>query len=119
MSRLTSLIEAIPDPPWGEPDAYDTAEASEISRDFGRFACSLCAQNRDDADRLERELAQAQAQLNKAHAVLKILGRVQQKPAPREGDGETPQELALIGFATALAAVRARIEIYFQGVRAG
>jgi hypothetical protein len=118
MSRLTSLIEAIPDPPWGEPDAYDTAGASEISRDFGRFACSLCAQNRDDADRLERELADAQRQLARAQALLKVLGRVQQKPAPREGD-ETPHELALIGFATALAAVRARIEIYFQSVRAG
>lgn len=99
--------------PWGDPDAYDLTPARALA---GRFACAECAKNRDDADRLETELDLAQAQLAKAHALLKILGRVQQRPAAREAD-ETPHELALIGFASAFATIKARIEIYFQGAK--
>ena len=105
----------LPDPAWGEPDAYEKADAREI---LGRFACAECANNRDDADRLEGELKDAEARLARAHALLKAIGREQQRPAAAvSGFAETPYELALIGFAATLATIKARIEVYFQGLR--
>jgi hypothetical protein len=95
----------------GAPDALDeTAAAEFLGAAVGRFACGECADNRDAAERAERQLA-------KAHALLRILARTEQRAAKREFD-EDPRELAIIGFAQMLAAIKARIEIYFQAERA-
>jgi hypothetical protein len=105
----------LPDPAWGGPDAYETTDARAL---LGRFACGECAANRDDADRLERELEDAQEQLERARSLLRFIGRVEQRPAAAaNGYAETPWELALIGFARTLAEVKARIEVYFQSVK--
>ena len=105
----------LPDPAWGEPDAYETANARAM---LGRFACSECAANRDDADRLEGELEDAQEQLERARALLRLIGRAEQRPAAAaEGYAETPYELALIGFARTLAEIKARVEVYFQSLK--
>jgi hypothetical protein len=89
-------------------DELDQTPA-EVFNDFGRFACGECADNRDAAERTALQLA-------KAHALLKLILRTEQRPAKREGD-ESAHELALIGFAMCLAAVKARIEAYFQAAR--
>jgi hypothetical protein len=104
-------------PDGSQPDDFDRAPATDFSA-AGRFACGLCAANRDDADAAERELDRAQARLAAAEALLKFIGRVQQRPAAAaEGLDETPYALALIGFAQSFAAIKARVDIYFQGVR--
>jgi hypothetical protein len=87
------------------PDDLDQTPAD----DFGRFACGECADNRDAAERTA-------LQLKKAHSLLHLIARTEQRAAKREGD-ETAHELALIGFACAVAAIKARIEVYFQAAR--
>jgi hypothetical protein len=102
-------------PDGSQPDDFDHAPAADFG---GRFACGLCADNRDAADAAERELERTAARLERAEALLKFIGRVQQRPAAAaEGLDETPHCLALVGFAATLAAIKARVEIYFQGVR--
>jgi hypothetical protein len=101
--------------PEGDPDELDRASAAEfiaaaVSVSGGRYACGECADNRDAAERSDRQLA-------KAHALLRLILRAEMRPAKREAADDTPHDLALIGFSTALAAIKARIEIYFQGVR--
>jgi hypothetical protein len=98
-----------------EPDAYETTDARAM---LGRFACAECANNRDDADRLERELEDARAALDRARALLRFIGKAEQRPAAAaHGYAETPYELALIGFARTLAEIKARIEVYFQSLK--
>jgi len=98
-----------------EPDAYETTDARAM---LGRFACAECANNRDDADRLERELKDAHAELDRARALLRVIGRAEQRPAAAaSGYAETPYELALVGFATTLAMIKARVEVYFQSLK--
>jgi hypothetical protein len=96
----------------GEPDELDRTPAAEfLGPAVGRFACGECAENRDAAERAER-------QLQKAQALLRVIARTEQRAAKREGIEDDPRELAIIGFAQMLAAVKARIEIYFQAERA-
>jgi hypothetical protein len=106
-----------PTAPWlvdGYPDELEDATAEALI--LGRFACGMCAENRDAAERMEAEVNRLNAQLAKSHALLRLIARTEQRPAKREGD-EDARELALVGFAMALAAIKARIEIYFQAVR--
>jgi hypothetical protein len=101
------------------PDELDTAAAEDILGDvLGRFACGLCADNRDAAERAEREVKELAQELERAQAVLRVIMRTQMRPAEREAPGDTPHELALIGFSKTLAGIRARIEIYFQAAGA-
>lgn len=91
---------------YGVPDGddYDETTAAEFG---GRFACSLCAENRDAGERAER-------QLKRAEALLKLIARAELRPAKREALEENPHELALIGYAQAFAGIRARIELYLD-----
>jgi hypothetical protein len=102
-SPLVCLMDGMP------PDELDRTPAADFAA-VGRFACGECADNRDAAERAERQLA-------KCHALLRVLARTEQRAAKREFD-EDPRELAIIGFAQMLAAIKARIEIYFQAERA-
>jgi hypothetical protein len=95
------------------PDELDQSPGDDFA---GRFACHLCADNRDAAERMERELADAGEQLQKAHQLLRLILRTEQRAAKREAE-EPAHELALIGFACALAAIKARIEVYFHTAR--
>lgn len=95
-------------------DELDTATAEDI---LGRFACGLCADNRDAAERAEADIRRIRAELGRAHALLRLILRTEMRPAKREADSETPHDLALIWFAATLAAVKARIEIYFQAAK--
>jgi hypothetical protein len=107
------------DPHWltdGYPedaDALDRAPAAEL---LGRFACAECAPNRDAADQLEAEVNRLNAQLARAHTLLRLLARLEPQPARRRDDGDDVQGLALIGWACALAELKTRIGIYFQGI---
>jgi hypothetical protein len=101
-SPVVCLIDGMP------PDEFDAAPAADFAA-VGRFACGECADNRDAAERAERQLA-------RANALLRVIARSEQRAAKREFD-EDPRELAIIGFAQMLAAVKARIEIYFQAER--
>lgn len=92
-------------------DELDNATAEALI--LGRFACGLCAENRDAAERAEADAAELRKQLAKSHALLRLIARTEQRPAKREAD-EDPRDLALVGFACAMAAIKARIEIYFQ-----
>jgi hypothetical protein len=103
-SPLVCLIDGIP------PDEFDAAPAADFAA-VGRFACGECAANRDAAESAERQLAQA-------HKLLRVLARTEQRPAKREGIEDDPRELAIVGAAMTLAAIKARIEIYFQAERA-
>lgn len=111
MSTATApwLLEGYPED--GAPDAIDNATAEDI---LGRFACGLCADNRDAAEAAERDVRELRAQLGRAHTLLRLILRAEMRPAKREADTDTPHDLALIGFSTTLAAIKARIEIYFQ-----
>lgn len=103
------------DPEDGAPDEFDRTTAEALT--LGRFACGLCADNRDAAEAAERELAIAGRQLAKAEQLLRLIGRTEQRPAKRESAEDDARELALVGFAATLAAIKARIEIYFQAAR--
>jgi hypothetical protein len=103
-SPVVCLIDGMP------ADEFDAAPASDFAA-VGRFACGECADNRDAAERAERQLA-------RANALLRVIARTEQRAAKREFD-EDPRELALVGWACTLAAIKARIEIYFQAERAG
>ena len=108
--------------PWPiELEELETAPAELlIGKDaLGRFACGLCAENRDAGERAEREATELRAQLGRAHALLRLIARTEQRPAKREGIEDDPRELALVGFAMYAAAIKARIEIYFQAARGG
>ena len=78
----------------------------------GRFACAMreCADNRENAERLQLQLA-------KANALLRLLRRIEPKPARAEGIDDEPADLAIIGHAVALATIRARIDLYFAAAR--
>ena len=84
-------------------DAFDTFPA-------GRFACAECADNRENAERLQLQLA-------KANSLLRLLRRIEPKPARAEGIDDDPADLAIIGHAVALATIRARIDLYFAAAR--
>ena len=55
----------MPNPaPWLIDDAYDEAEPEAlVDGDLGRFACNLCAPNRDAAERAEAALRRSNALL--------------------------------------------------------
>jgi hypothetical protein len=103
-SPLVCLIDGMP------ADEFDAAPAADFAA-VGRFACGECAENRDAAERAERQLA-------KCHALLRVIARTEQRAAKREGIEDDPRDLAIIGFAQMLAAIKTRIEIYFQAERA-
>jgi hypothetical protein len=90
------------------PDELDTATAEDI---LGRFACGLCADNRDAAER-------AEAQLARAHALLRLIRRAEVKPIKSEGLEDDATAQALIGHVAAWAILKARVELYFQAAGA-
>jgi hypothetical protein len=97
-------------------DKYDKTPADSLG---GRFACHLCADNRDAAERAERDLDRAAALVDRAHALLRWIARLEPRPAAGAvGIEETPNQLALIGYAQALTAVKARIELHLEAVAA-
>jgi hypothetical protein len=103
-------------PDGSQPDDFDRAPVTDFSA-AGRYACHLCADNRDAADAAERELARTAARLERAEALLRLIARTEQRPAKRETPEDNPHDLALIGFCQAFAAIKARVEIYFQAAR--
>jgi hypothetical protein len=104
------LPRAVPPPETedGAPDALDeTAAAEFLGAAVGRFACGECADNRDAAERAERQLARVER-------LLRIIARVEPKPVRAETLDE-PGDCMVIGYAQALAGIRMRIELYFKG----
>lgn len=57
------LIDGFPD-----RDAYDTATAEDIT--LGRFACGMCADNRDAAERAELEIRRVQRKLARLERII-------------------------------------------------
>ena len=70
------------------PDEFDTA--------VGRFACSECADNRDAAELTA-------AQIEKAHALLRLIRRAEVKPMKPEGLEDDATAQALLGHISAMA----------------
>jgi hypothetical protein len=90
------------------PDEFDTAAAGDILGDvLGRFACGLCADNRDAAEA-------AAAELRRAHALLRLILRAEVKPIKSEGLEDDRTAQALLGHVAAWAILKARVELYFQ-----
>jgi hypothetical protein len=89
----------------GFPD--ETPAEVLIPEDLGRFACALCADNRDAAEA-------SAAQLARAHALLRQIARANAAPA-REliVSSDDPRERVILGHVAALAVIKARIELYF------
>ena len=98
----------MPVPDWlsdGFPeDNIDTATAEQM---LGRFACSLCADNRDAAEH-------AEAQLKKAHALLRLVARTY--ATPTADLSEDARERVILAHVAALAVLRARVELYFEAI---
>ena len=88
----------------GAPDGFDTA--------VGRFACSECADNRDAAELAAMQIA-------KAHALLRLIRRSEVKPMKSEGLEDDATAQALLGHISAVAVIKARIDLYFDKVGTG
>jgi hypothetical protein len=71
------LIDGFPD----TPDEYDKATAEELT--LGRFACHLCADNRDAADRAERELRTIAREMARVEALLAAIRARSEASVPR------------------------------------
>ena len=100
MSTAAWLIEHV--------DELDTASAEELlDAGLGRFACGLCADNRDAAEA-------SAAELRRAHALLRLILRAEVKPIKSEGLEDDRTAQALLGHVAAWAILKARIEMYFQ-----
>jgi hypothetical protein len=99
----------------------DWEHADQPLRDFedeeieSALACGDCTQ-------LRAELARKTEALAKAHALLKLIRRSEPKAGKPEL-GEDPAEAMIVGYASAAAGVRARIDLYFcaagRGIQAG
>ena len=96
MSAAAWLIEGA--------DELDTATAEDI---LGRFACGLCADNRDAAEA-------SAAELRKAEQLLRLILRAEVKPIKSEGLEDDRTAQALLGHVAAWAILKARVELYFQ-----
>jgi hypothetical protein len=79
-------------------------------------AADMAAYEYDEQDELRDEGNRLAAQLAKAHQVLRALRKIEPKPARAEGFEDDPQANMIVGYATALAAIRARIELYLATV---
>jgi hypothetical protein len=93
------LVRSVLAPPEVAADTEDAAGA-------GRFACGLCAENRDAAEH-------AAVQLARAHALLRTLRRMEPKPVKAEGPDDEPKALGAIAQAVYIATLRTRIDLYF------
>ena len=104
MSTAAWLIEHV--------DELDTATAEELlDAGLGRFACGLCADNRDAAEA-------SAAELRRAHALLRLILRAEVKPIKSEGLEDDRTAQALLGHVAAWAILKARVDLYFQQNRA-
>lgn len=74
--------------------------------------CPLCPKLEGDIAELQAELQQVTGRLAKAHQVLRAIKRIEPKPARPEGFEDDPAANAIVGYASALAAIRARIDLY-------
>jgi hypothetical protein len=100
MSTAAWLIE--------HADELDTASAEELlDAGLGRFACGLCADNRDAAEA-------SAAELRRAHSLLRLVLRADPKPIRSEGLEDDRTAQALIGHIAAWAILKARVDLYFQ-----
>ena len=100
MSTAAWLIEHV--------DELDTASAEELlDAGLGRFACGLCADNRDAAEA-------SAAELRRAHALLRLILRAEVKPIRSEGLEDDRTAQALLGHIAAWAILKARVEMYLQ-----
>jgi hypothetical protein len=92
----------------GHADELETASAEELlDAGLGRFACGLCADNRDAAEA-------SAAELRRAHALLRLILRAEVKPIKSEGLEDDRTAQALLGHVAAWAILKARIELYLQ-----
>jgi hypothetical protein len=84
-----------------DEDAFDRTPASEF------LPCQSCMDFRAELERLT-------AQLAKAHALLRLLRRIEARPGKPDGLDDDPMTLALIAHAVAIATMKARIDLYLQ-----
>lgn len=85
-----------------EPTAWEeSASGAFPMRDDGDSEALGCA-----------ECAQSKAELAKARALLRSLAKIEAKAAKPDMLMDDPLECQVIGLATALAVVRARIELF-------
>ena len=85
----------------------------------GRFACGLCADNRDAAEAAEADIRRLNAALNRAHSLLRLIQRAEVKPLRSEGLDHDPTAQSLLGHVSAWAVLQTRIQLFFDGEREG
>lgn len=68
-----------------------------------------------EVDELRDENEQLRMQLARAHQLLRTIKRIEPKTAKAEGADDDPGAGLVVGYATALAAIRIRIDLYQAG----
>lgn len=101
-------MSAFPVPDWNElADAREHNRASRMS-----LAASTEEHSPECSCGQASEVERLTIKLAKANMLLKAIQRIEPKPAKREHADEDANELAVIGFAAAIATIRARIDLY-------
>jgi hypothetical protein len=107
MSATYSFAQPREVPAWNELAAareQSLAAREQLAEDSAECACGAA-----------EEVAKLTIKLARANALLKIIRRVDPKPSrPENALDDDPNELAVIGYAAAIATIRARIDLYLQ-----